>query len=793
MFRLCWKKSIKDFLSSKSRTLLVLLAMIVGITGMGAVLNAQAILTREMTANYLNTNPASATLWVEALNKNIVEQVRQMPGIKYAEQRRTVPARVVSETSIGKEIYLFVISDFNDLSISTFTSEKGSWPPAKGEILIERSAVDVLKCKIGDIINVKLPDLPAAKLNITGILHAPALSPAYMEGFAYGFITPETYRMLGGKNGMNELKFVVSDNQMDKKHIRDITNKLKDWLEKQGKRVERIEIPKPGKHPHASQMETLLFLIGSFGILTLILSVIIVANMISAILSQQIRQIGIMKAVGGRPLQIASIYLTSILILGGIAIVVAIPLAVIGGRAYSNLAAEMLNFKIFDNSIPLGIYLIQVLVGLLLPLTAAVYSIIKGSFVTVREALQDYGVSLKGKHTKEVLLYKIKGISRPFLLSIRNTFRKKGRLLFTFGVLSIGGALFITAMNVSASMNSSTVGFIKSFRFDVSAMLARPYDKTDIETAVKKIPGIKYMEVWGGSQAARMHQDSMKGNNFTILAVPPDTKAIAPIQPSSGQWLKYEDTNAIVINQMVLSLEPDIKLGDTITLSINGRESDWKITGIVQEIMSEPKAYVNMEYFQNVTEQDGLGQNAVIVIDKKEAKSINNMAKIIETELESSGFQIVKVQRLADIREKVEEHLLIIASMLVIMSFLGVTVGGLGLSTTMSINILERTREIGIMRAVGASTKSIFRIILGEGIVIGLLSWVSAVLIAAPVSIFMSITFGNVFFETPLKISFSPLGIFIWLGLALILAALSSLYPAWKATKMGVREVLAYE
>jgi putative ABC transport system permease protein len=127
------------------------------------------------------------------------------------------------------------------------------------------------------------------------------------------------------------------------------------------------------------------------------------------------------------------------------------------------------------------------------------------------------------------------------------------------------------------------------------------------------------------------------------------------------------------------------------------------------------------------------------------------------------------------------------------MSILGVAVGGLGLSTTMSINVLERNREIGIMRAVGASTHSIFRIIVGEGVLIGLLSWVFATVIAAPVSIYISYMFGTIFFKTPLNIGLSPTGIFIWLVLAILFAALSSLYPAYKASRMSVREALSYE
>lgn len=165
----------------------------------------------------------------------------------------------------------------------------------------------------------------------------------------------------------------------------------------------------------------------------------------------------------------------------------------------------------------------------------------------------------------------------------------------------------------------------------------------------------------------------------------------------------------------------------------------------------------------------------------------------VDKNLNSTGFKTTNICKVDDIKRMIDGHLQLLAVMLIMMSVLGVIIGGIGLSTTMSINVLERTREIGIMRAIRASTHSIFRIIVGEGVLIGLLSWVFAAVIATPVSIFISYMFGAIFFETPLKIAFSPIGVFICLVLAMVFAALSSLYPVYKASKMSVREVLSYE
>jgi len=171
----------------------------------------------------------------------------------------------------------------------------------------------------------------------------------------------------------------------------------------------------------------------------------------------------------------------------------------------------------------------------------------------------------------------------------------------------------------------------------------------------------------------------------------------------------------------------------------------------------------------------------------------SELAKQIKEHFDSRGMRVSSTQTMASIRENVGNQINIIVSFLAIMAILIAIVGGLGLMGTMSINVLERTREIGVMRAVGASDGSVLKIFMVEGLFIGVLSWLIGAILSLPISKLLSDAVGVALTEAPLSYTFSTNGALLWLGVVLILAALASFLPARSASRLTVREVLAYE
>jgi putative ABC transport system permease protein len=144
-------------------------------------------------------------------------------------------------------------------------------------------------------------------------------------------------------------------------------------------------------------------------------------------------------------------------------------------------------------------------------------------------------------------------------------------------------------------------------------------------------------------------------------------------------------------------------------------------------------------------------------------------------------------------RAVIEDHLLMVAGFLGIMAKLIIIVGGLGLASTMSLGVLERTREIGVMRAIGASHGSILGMVQIEGLVIALLSWLAAIPLSIPMSVVLAKAFGRIMLPVPVNIQPDITGMVRWLAVVVTVSAIACLWPAVRAIRIPTARALAYE
>jgi putative ABC transport system permease protein len=164
-------KALRDFWQERTRTILVVLAIALGVAAFSSVMSSYAILTRELDRGYLNTNPASAIFRTDAIDDDLIKAVLSDGSISDAEPRRVISGQIKSGPIQWRNLVLFVVKDYGNVRVSKLEHEQGSWPPAKGELLIERDAFQVAHTKIGDVVTVKTANGVENKLVVSGSVH----------------------------------------------------------------------------------------------------------------------------------------------------------------------------------------------------------------------------------------------------------------------------------------------------------------------------------------------------------------------------------------------------------------------------------------------------------------------------------------------------------------------------------------------------------------------------------------------------------------------------------------------
>lgn len=254
-----------------------------------------------------------------------------------------------------------------------------------------------------------------------------------------------------------------------------------------------------------------------------------------------------------------------------------------------------------------------------------------------------------------------------------------------------------------------------------------------------------------------------------------------------------EDDNAIVVPTALFQDETDLHLGAEMVLKIYGKEKSFKIVGTYIGSTFASVIYANYAYVAKVSDRVGQADALMVTTTAHDADSVEAEGNALEKHFEDKGVRVSMVTTLPTERAETEVVFDAFVSLLFVMAILLALVGGLGLMGTMSINVLERTREIGVLRAIGAPNRGVAQVFILEGVAIGLMSWLFGSLLAIPMSQGLNDAVGTAMMGTPLTYTYSIFALWLWLVVVTLLSALASFIPARNASRLTVREVLAYE
>jgi len=806
-----WRKVIHDLLDNKARTLLVVFSIAVGVFSIGVISGAYQIISNDMSASYAANNPSNVELRTVNFNDDVFTSIKNSKGVEGAEARRVFNIRMrVAGTEKWTTFDIVAFNDFEENAINLLTPIEGKKIPDKREVVLELNALDHINVQIGDTVEFQLQDGSFKTMIVVGVVQDTAMGAGDFLASPYGYISMDTLQYLQQPELYNRAYVTVGAGGDDIFHIREVGAELKDKLEKNGTLVIRTRYAMTHEHPLASTVNAILGILLALGILIVFLSSSLIANTLSALLTQHLRHIGVIKLVGGRRTQVLVMYLALIMAFGVLALLIAVPLGGQGAYGLALFISSQLNFNVLGYRIVPMALIIQIAVGLLVPLVAGLAPVINGSRITVLRALSGDLAGdenqPQGQHEARISWFDwmmiratrilaSRGIHfpRPFIISLRNTFRRRGRLILTLFTLTMGGAIFIAVFNVRTTLHDYIGAIGKYFAADISLDFDQPYRLREVRQTLMEVDGIVGMEGWQFVSGELLDANGAVLENINIFGPPADSVLIQPLLVS-GRWLRADDVRKLAVSEAAMGYFPNIKPGDHVKLKINGREEDWEVIGIFKFVDREGVlAYAPYEYISQMNNLANQSYSFRLVTDKHDRAYQDAKAEELDIFFREQGYKVRVAEAGRASLDTAVESLDTLVVFLLIMAILTAVVGAMGLTGTMGMNVLERTREIGIMRAIGADDRAVMRTVIAEGFVIGFMSFVLAIIVSIPITYGLSTIVSLAVFETPIDVIFTFSGYAIWFGLVLLLSVVGSILPARNAARLTIREVLAYE
>ncbi len=788
-----WKKVWADFWGNKSRTFLTILIIMVGTAGVGFINNFSLYMIQGMDEDFLSASPSEALIYAYPMDDRSVKLAREVPGVNAVEGRSVFVKQVIQPDGKKIIIQFTAIDNPYHLTVNTLQPARGESriaPLGDKEVLIDISAAS-LGYQPGDTILIDLGGGKVRKLRLAGYLHAAAGFPYGQTRMINAYVTPKTIKWLGGTLDYGTLEVSVAENPTDQEHVTQVAQAVAERIKETGASIGYVQVSQPGHHFAYTYTQIVVLVMRILGWLIVILSGFLIVNTITALMSQQTRQIGIMKATGAETWQIFGMYIVLILGFGLIALIIAIPLA---NRAAEFLGNGMASFL----SIYLGTYpgytstlIQQVIVALVVPPLAALLPIYNSVRVTVRAALTDYGIGGSFKPGKSSVSRRNLLIPRPMRLSLRNAFRRKARLSLTLFTLVLAGAIFIAVNNLQATFYKLIDDFKGYYLADVDIAFDRPYRFEKVAPLAMQVAGVESVEGWMTQTGTLIRNREEAGAQVSFIA-PPSTSTLIDPNISYGRWLQPGDQNAAVISDKLVRTFPDLDVGDWLTIEIEGKEAQWQIVGIYT-FVADLGIYVNYEYLSTLMHQP---EQVYLLRVKTSQHDIGTQQRVsdqLQALYAESGIRVSASQLGQEQIQATATNFDIFIYFVMVMAILIAVVGALGLTGTMSINVMERTREIGVMRAIGASSWDIQSIVIVEGLVIGLISWTISILLSIPITAVLTTGVGMQFWQSPMPFVYNPTGIFAWLLGILVIGTIASALPARHASRLTVRDSLAYE
>ena len=378
-------------MADKVHTLLSVLSIAAGVLAIGAIFGMSDKMLSGMDAAHQSVSPSHINMFLTTyISRDDALALRSVPGVLDVEPQNqiTIQYKVKPEDD-WQQGSLVMRDDYTHQTSDLVQLKQGNWPQGNA-IDIERLASQFLKIGVGDHILIRYDNVEH-DYPLGGLIRHPFVPPPDFGGPPFFFANADQMERFGVPKGkFSGLLIHVTPYSAD--YAKEVAANIKDKLSKQGIGVAGTLYQDPNKHWGRMYVEGMTLVMQVLAVISLFMSVVLVFNTLTALITQQTNQIGIIKAIGGRATTIVKVYLAGVLAYGLLALIVALPLGMFLAFGMTQWFLNLFNIDYTTFQVSTEATVLQVIAAVGVPLLAGLIPVLSAAGITVRQAIASYGL-----------------------------------------------------------------------------------------------------------------------------------------------------------------------------------------------------------------------------------------------------------------------------------------------------------------------------------------------------------------------------------------------------------------
>jgi len=723
-------KSLRDLTKKRARTVFTVLTIALGVSGM-AMLAINPLADRAVETQIEETRMYNVQLAVE----DVEMDGPTLAGLEEVDNVRAVEPRYVFFTrmQIGarrSDAYLIGIPDLDDQALDVVTLTSGRLPGTL-EVLTEESNSmnEVYEGGAGATFPVADHRGDPVTLTVTGKGRSLVYSPITFEGIAIFYAHIDTVRALANGSGYNRLSFLLDDT--GDQAIDDTIEDLRDYLTAHTTVVAFADLPRVRVGTQFEGKEMFNNIVNSLVVLTatiLLASAFLISNTMNTLIAEQKREIGQMKAIGATGRQVFRAFLTTAILMGLVGAAIGTILGVLVADAI--LSGFSRTFGISTGlMVHVPTVTLSMLVGVGLVVGASLPALRRSARVPVREALESHGIAANyGQGALDRALLRARRLPRTVQMGMRNVARRKWRSLATLLQVMLAVGLFMGMLSVGEAVVRTTEGAWAGRTYDVRVFGDIP---DEVAAQVEAIDGVRAIEPY-------LTTEGMVGErNVELWGYARDTDAWDhEATLDEGRWFtdaEHDTAARVLVIGPVLARREGLGPGDTTRVMTATGEFEFRVVGVQRTMMDNGEAtFAPLESMQAVLRTDSIS-GLFIHTDSRKHADIDAVATDTEDLLYAS-FPDARVGITYVERDQNKAENASMVTLFLMLSMLIVVISMIGLMSTLTMNVLDRTKEVGMLRCIGARAKDLWTMFTSEGVFIAVTGWVLGLPLGAFIS-----------------------------------------------------------